>query len=87
MKVEDWVGTNMVSLEFYDEGKTIPRVTFSEETLSILNRLWENSLVAKLLGKSICYQLFCQRVHLLWKPKGELNILDFGHEYFLRIII
>lgn len=39
--------------------------------------------MAKLLGKSIGYQLFVRTVNAIWKPRGELEILVLGHDFFL----
>lgn len=29
------------------------------------------------------YQIFYKRVHMMWKPREELDILDLGHDCFL----
>lgn len=57
-EVEDWEISKKVSIGFVDKGKTIPKITFTQESLSLLSIPWRKAIAAKLLGKSIGYQLF-----------------------------
>lgn len=83
VEFEDWVKMNKVKVEFLDKDQIIPRATFSKETLHLLGKPWEKSFVVKLLGKSIRYQMLCRRIHALWTPKGELDVLGLGRDFFL----
>lgn len=73
----------MVTVDVMDEGKYILNITFSKEVLDIISQPWKKAIVVKLLGKSIRYQIFCRQVQMLWKPKGDQDILDLGHDFFL----
>ena len=42
-----------------------------------------NFVVVKLLGKSIGYQTLWTRIHALWKPTGEIKIVDLDNDYFI----
>lgn len=83
MDVENWITSKMVSVDFLDEVRTVPKVTFSKEALEMLNRPWKKALVVKLLGTSVGYQMLSRRVQMLEKPKGELDILGLSLNYFL----
>lgn len=85
MEFEDWIEMNKVRVNFLDNDWTIPKVTFSKETLHLLSRPWERFLVVKFLGKSIGHQVFCRRIHALWKLREELDVLDLGHDFFFLL--
>lgn len=86
MKLEDWVTQNKVKVDFLDKNCTIPKVTLFEETLHFLSRPWERLLVVKLLGKSIRYHMLYRRIQALWKPRGELDVLDLSHCFFFFFV-
>lgn len=37
LDVEDWITVKMVTIDFTNEGKSIPKITFSKEVLDILS--------------------------------------------------
>ena len=39
--------------------------------------------MVKLLGRSIGYQFLCKKVEQIWKPKGEIDVIDLGYSFFL----
>ncbi|CAN1829883.1 hypothetical protein LINPERHAP1_LOCUS32682 [Linum perenne] len=44
---------------------------------------WSNSVVVRLLGKSIGYAYLCHRLHVIWKPLGNIHIVDLDKNCFL----
>lgn len=84
MEVEDWIASKKVNVDFVNEGKTIPKISFTSDTLDYLSRPWRKpTVVAKFLGKIIGYQLFSCKVNLMWKPKEDMEILNFDHSCLL----
>lgn len=55
MEVEDWISTKRITVGYYDDLKTILKVTFSDKALKLPSRPWRKALVAKFLGKSMGY--------------------------------
>lgn len=39
--------------------------------------------VLQFLGRSIGYHFLCKKVKQIWKPKGEIDIIDLGYSFFL----
>ncbi|CAN1332712.1 hypothetical protein LINPERPRIM_LOCUS35828, partial [Linum perenne] len=44
---------------------------------------WSHSVVVRLLGKSIGYSYLCHRLRAMWKPTGNLHIVDLDKSCFL----
>ena len=43
----------------------------------------KNSVVVKLLGKSIGYRALWTRINALWNPLEEIKIVDLDNDYFI----
>ncbi|CAN1120566.1 hypothetical protein LINPERHAP1_LOCUS17416, partial [Linum perenne] len=44
---------------------------------------WSNSVVVRLLGKFIGYTYLCHRLRSMWRPSGDMHIVDLDKSYFL----
>ena len=55
---------------FHDDG--IPAIVFSDRAHRLMAESMKNSVVVKLLGKSIGYRALSTRIHALWNPLGEI---------------
>lgn len=44
---------------------------------------WVNALIIKVYGCSIDYRFLIQKVHDIWKPTGELSLIDLGSDFYL----
>ncbi|KAL4340338.1 hypothetical protein GQ457_08G017120 [Hibiscus cannabinus] len=44
-----------------------------------------NAIIVRLLGHAIGYQALVNRVNALWKPNGELHIIDLENNYFMWV--
>ncbi|KAF3681715.1 hypothetical protein FXO38_01592 [Capsicum annuum] len=45
-------------------------------------RPWHHSVVVKLMGRKISYQLLKSKIMELWKPSEPLILIDLGHAFF-----
>ncbi|GMJ04099.1 hypothetical protein HRI_004079100 [Hibiscus trionum] len=61
----------------------IPEITFSERVHAAIDKRLENSVIVRLLGKSIGYTALLTRIEALWKPKGGMRLIDLDNEYYL----
>ena len=61
----------------------MPTICFSNRVKSILASKMENSVIVKLLGKSIGYKTLHSRLISLWKPTSEFQIVDLDNGYFI----
>ncbi|CAN1128833.1 hypothetical protein LINPERHAP2_LOCUS4881 [Linum perenne] len=72
------------------EHDIVPSIENGIRTLQIskpfeekLCKPWSNTIVARLIGKSIGYAYLCHRLHTLWKPSGDMQIIDLDEDCFL----
>ncbi|KAL7213410.1 hypothetical protein ACSBR2_016017 [Camellia fascicularis] len=61
----------------------IPQVHLPKKLLDQIRRPWANTLIVKLLGKTIEYKMLCTRVKNLWGLQEDFNVIDLGNNYFL----
>ncbi|KAL4283751.1 hypothetical protein GQ457_16G013400 [Hibiscus cannabinus] len=62
---------------------TLPKIQFSDRFHDEIDAKLARSIVVRLLGKSIGYKALLNRIHLLWKPKGDFSLIDLDNEYYL----
>ena len=74
----------------FEEGDVIennegpmPSITFSARVHEKLSELWKNSIVVKLLGRTIGYRTLCARLNVLWKTTMGFSVIDLENNYFL----
>ncbi|KAL7260510.1 hypothetical protein ACSBR1_006225 [Camellia fascicularis] len=61
----------------------IPRIALPKKLLQQIRQPWTNTLIVRLLGKSIRYRLLCAKVKNLWTLQEEFTAIDLGNNYFL----
>ncbi|KAI7985655.1 hypothetical protein LOK49_LG14G00767 [Camellia lanceoleosa] len=60
----------------------IPKIFLPKQLLQQIRQPWNNSLILRLLGKSIGYQMLCTKVRNQWTLQDEFNAIDLGNNYF-----
>ncbi|KAL4284826.1 hypothetical protein GQ457_16G025340 [Hibiscus cannabinus] len=63
--------------------KGLPEIWFSDRVHDAIDAKLANSLIVRLLGKSIGYRALWNRIMALWNPNGEINLIDLDNEYYL----
>ena len=58
-------------------------VLFSNEKLHALRKPWSLTLMGKCLGISVRPSFMTQRIRVLWKPRGTVEVIDLGKGVFL----
>ncbi|KAF7821946.1 serine/threonine-protein phosphatase 7 long form-like protein [Senna tora] len=53
-----------------------------DSVLTELSKVWENTIVVKLLGKEIGYNFLFDRLAKMWNPKGRMDMIDLGFGFF-----
>ncbi|KAL4366606.1 hypothetical protein GQ457_05G014170 [Hibiscus cannabinus] len=61
----------------------LPKIRFSDRFHDAIDEKLANSLIIRLLGKSIGYRALLNCIHTLWNPVGELQLIDLDNDYFL----
>ncbi|CAN1801861.1 Putative ribonuclease H protein At1g65750 [Linum perenne] len=72
------------------ERDIIPSVVNGVRSLKLSNEFkeklclpWTNTVVIRLLGKSVGYSYLCNRLRAMWKPLGHMHIIDVDLDCFL----
>ncbi|GLU10757.1 hypothetical protein SLE2022_275420 [Rubroshorea leprosula] len=72
----------MVADTAQNRGPRIPSMRLSPEITLRLRENWKNTVIIKLLGKTINYNLLCSRLKHLWKTECEFDMIDLGLGYY-----
>ncbi|KAH9777844.1 DUF4283 domain-containing protein [Citrus sinensis] len=62
---------------------TMPSITFSDRIHEKLCEPWKNSMIVKLLGRTIGYRTLCTRLNAMWKTTMTYSVIDLENNYFL----
>ncbi|CAN1178244.1 hypothetical protein LINPERHAP2_LOCUS33563 [Linum perenne] len=61
----------------------IKSLSLSKDFKEKLCKPWSSSVVVRLLGRNIGYSFLCHRLHAIWKPVGQLHIVDLDKNCFM----
>ncbi|KAI9105114.1 hypothetical protein K1719_022830 [Acacia pycnantha] len=73
-----WLGDVAIGLN-----GNIPTVGFASHILEALNKRIGLAVVVKLLGRKIRYRYLHSKLQSLWKPSGQLKLIDLHDDCFL----
>ncbi|KAI9073708.1 hypothetical protein K1719_044332 [Acacia pycnantha] len=62
---------------------TIPTVDFASHVIETLNKRMGLAVVVKLLGRKMGYRQLRNQLHNLWKPTGQIKLIDLDEDCFL----
>lgn len=81
--MEDEFVSSRMSLEFPDgeEGEAV--VTIGQEVLEVMNGLYRQCLIVKVLGRHIPIAVMNRKLRELWKPEGGIAVLDLPRQFFM----
>ncbi|CAN1145778.1 hypothetical protein LINPERHAP2_LOCUS14877 [Linum perenne] len=79
---QEWipVGENDIILS---ASNGIKSLNLSSDFKAKLCKPWSNSVIVRLLGKSVGYSYLCHRLKAIWKPVGNLHIVDLDKDCFM----
>ncbi|KAK2969415.1 hypothetical protein RJ640_020358 [Escallonia rubra] len=66
-----------------DDNPLKPAISLSPNLLRKIRKKWENTLIVKLLGKSIGFRALSTRLRAMWNLQGEFEIIDLDGGFFL----
>ncbi|KAI9098006.1 hypothetical protein K1719_025777 [Acacia pycnantha] len=61
----------------------VPTVDFASHVIDTLNKKMRLSVVVKLLGRKIGYRYLRSQLQSLWKPSGQIKLIDLNDDCFL----
>ncbi|KAL4340929.1 hypothetical protein GQ457_08G016820 [Hibiscus cannabinus] len=66
-----------------DNDGLMPKISFSKKVHCSIDQKLTNSVVIRLLGRTIGYRTLLNIIELLWKPRGEIRLIDLDNDYYL----
>ncbi|KAJ1401829.1 hypothetical protein SESBI_28459 [Sesbania bispinosa] len=60
-----------------------PVVKLTELEIESIRIPWKHSLLVKLLGKRMGLRYFHARLLKMWRPKGNMEVIDIDNDYFI----
>lgn len=79
----DLLKAQLVKLDYIDGNPLLPKLSVDPTFLEQLSDPWRKAIVIKLLGRSVGFKALKLCIEKLWKPRGEMSVLDLGNDYFL----
>ncbi|KAL4291217.1 hypothetical protein GQ457_14G013430 [Hibiscus cannabinus] len=61
----------------------IPSIQFSNRVHDQVDRSMRNAIIVRLFGRTVGFKTLWSRIHALWKPVGELQLIDLDNNNFL----
>ncbi|KAL9307966.1 hypothetical protein AtEden1_Chr1g0035071 [Arabidopsis thaliana] len=72
-----------VRLEFPDGEDGEPVITIDPEVLEVMNGLWKQCMIVKVLGRNIYITAMIKRLNEMWRPKGAMYVMDLPRQFFM----
>ncbi|KAL4362439.1 hypothetical protein GQ457_04G019390 [Hibiscus cannabinus] len=60
-----------------------PAICFSDRLHAMVDAKLENSVIVRLLGRTISYNALLNQIRSLWNPRGEVALVDLENGYYL----
>lgn len=79
----DLIKNNLFSIKFKNNNRLRPQCFIEDSVLSEWRKPWEDSVIVKLLGKTLGFFTMRDRLQVLWKPSGDIDLVDIGHGFFM----
>lgn len=80
--VEDEVSDDESGDESQDD-PTCPKIRLTKEEKIWIRAPWKQTLIIKVMGRSVGYTYLLRRITALWRPKGKMELVAIDNDYFL----
>ncbi|KAI3931457.1 hypothetical protein MKX01_040374, partial [Papaver californicum] len=60
----------------------VPSISISRDTRRRISTPWAQCLIGKVMERTVGFKFLKDRTMSLWKPCGDLQILDLGKDFF-----
>ncbi|KAL4383795.1 hypothetical protein GQ457_15G012030 [Hibiscus cannabinus] len=80
--IEQEISITAVDIKI-DSTSPIPSIQFSERVHAQVDYNMRNSLIVRLLGRSIGFKALQSRILALWKPAGDIKLIDLDNGYYI----
>ncbi|XP_031116887.1 uncharacterized protein LOC116020559 [Ipomoea triloba] len=66
-----------------DDDPDCPVIKLTKEEKRRMRKRWENTLIIKVLGKTVGYNYMLRRLRTIWNPKSGMDLIAIQNGYFL----
>ncbi|KAJ4836147.1 hypothetical protein Tsubulata_038857 [Turnera subulata] len=80
---EDCFSEDFDSGDEEDDDPFCPTIRLTSSDKKRIYRRWKDTLIVKLLGKSVGYRFLHRTLMNQWKPRGEIVMADMGNDFYL----
>lgn len=70
-------------LEFPNGEDGEPEITIGSEVLEVMNGLWKQCMIVKVLGRNVPIAVLNRKLRDLWKPRGGMYVMDLPRQFFM----
>ncbi|XP_010480590.1 PREDICTED: uncharacterized protein LOC104759346 [Camelina sativa] len=81
--LDDAFVDSRMRLEFPNGEDGEPVVTIGAEILDVMNGMWKQCMIVKVLGRNISIAVLSRKLRELWNPKGGMYVLDLPRQFFM----
>ncbi|KAL9308483.1 putative transcription factor interactor and regulator CCHC(Zn) family [Arabidopsis thaliana] len=79
---EEFVSARM-RVEFPNGEDGEPVITIEQEVLDVMNSLWKQCMIVKVLGRNIPIAVLSRKLKELWRPNGAMTVMDLPRQFFM----
>ncbi|KAF7807491.1 Transposon TX1 uncharacterized [Senna tora] len=79
---DNLIKKELIRIEYEGGDRARPKVLIADSVMSELMKVWEHTILVKLLGKDVGYKFLESKLCTLWKPIGTFEMIDLGKGYF-----
>ncbi|CAA7053602.1 unnamed protein product [Microthlaspi erraticum] len=72
-----------LSVEFPNGAEGEAVVTIGQEVLEVMNGLWKQCMIVKVLGRTVPIAVLSKKLKEMWRPKGVMKVLDLPRGFFM----
>ncbi|KAG7585751.1 Pentatricopeptide repeat [Arabidopsis thaliana x Arabidopsis arenosa] len=72
-----------VTLEFPNGEDGEPVITIGSEVLDVMNGMWKQCMIVKVLGRNVPLAALSRRLREMWKPQGAMYVMDLPRQFFM----
>lgn len=79
----DLIEQKLVQVVHENGNRLLPKVYLNKNVFRELCAPWKDSVVIKLLGKTIGYSMMKEKLKRVWKPAGCFDIMDVDNGFYM----
>ena len=81
--MDDEFVSSRMRVEFPNGADGESVITIGREVLDVMNSMWKQCMVVKVLGRNISIANLNRRLREMWKPQGAMFVVDLPCQFFM----